>query len=312
MKKEEYIGYIRYEGALVEKGLMDVRKQGEVLLAIDYALRYFLNEQFPELRNLEFEIPVKIRKGSWEVLIPTSAVEWGERGLYIMLMAYLAKTGSQLASKYPADVGVIELFKKSLDGVIWFARITKHMGNSYLKSFENLRYSDDNSLIGICNTEGEYIYVPRNILNMYIKGNSNLFEKLVENIEEGRDLIMGTTLNGEVNEIAIRLGDKNIFLKSDKDVIFPELVHGEYVKLEGEVISENKKTNIMGFKYKEYVLNAYPEPRNIVPYKSSLFLKCRLYGIVRRIDKKGNSLAKPNLYFDRLESLEENEGLFRK
>ncbi len=43
--KEKCVGYIKYEGALVKGGLMDVRKQARVLIAVDYALRYFIAEQ---------------------------------------------------------------------------------------------------------------------------------------------------------------------------------------------------------------------------------------------------------------------------
>jgi hypothetical protein len=91
----------------------------------------------------------------------------------------------------------------------------------------------------------------------------------------------------------------------EEDVIFPELVHGDNVILEGEVTRENKTSNSMGFKYQDHILTAYPESGNIIPYKQILFLHCRLYGTVDRIDEHGRIAARrPKLLFSRLEPLE--------
>ncbi len=250
MKTEKYIGYIgyiRYEGDLVKEGLMDARKQAQALLAIDHALRYFIAEQVPEAHDLEFEIPVKIREGSWEALIPTFIAA----GLGAMITAYFVRAGYLMANKDFADIGVTDLFRKSLNMMKWFVKIVKHMGKPYSKSRDNTIFSGDE--IGIRNANGKYLYVPKDILDIYIRCSPQLLEKLAENVEDGRDLIIGSILNGEVDEVVINLNDKNIFLKhdTDEDVILPELVHGKHVELEGEVMSENKTSNSMGFEYKK-------------------------------------------------------------
>ena len=90
-------------------------------------------------------------------------------------------------------------------------------------------------------------------------------------------------------------------------------MHGESVVLEGEVTRENKTSNSMGFKYKDHILTAYPESGSIVKYKPLLFLKCRLYGTVSRLDEKGRIAARrPKLIFSHIEPLEEdrNSDLF--
>lgn len=317
MEEEKYIGYIKYEGRLVEEGLMDARKQAQALLGFDSALRYFIGKLAPDFHNLEFEIPIRIRKGSWEALIPETVAGWTQAGLGVVATAYLTKAAQKMAEKDFADFGITDLFKKAIDAVKWFAKIGKHMGDVTIRSFENTKFSNDNTLVGIRNSRGEYLYVPKNILDMYVSCNPKLLEKLAQNIEEGRELPIGSIIDGEIDKVTIHLNEKGIFCEEeaelDEDVLFPEFVHGDNVVLEGEVTRENKTSNSMGFKYQEHILTAYPESGSIVPYKPILFLKCRLYGTVSRLDEQGRIAARrPKLYFTYLEPLEmeESDDLF--
>ena len=318
MEQEEYIGYIKYEGQLVEDGLMDARKQAQALLGFDSALRYFIGKQAPDFKNLDFEIPVRVRKGSWEALIPETVAGWVQAGLGVVATAYFTKAAQKMAEKDFADFGITDLFRNAIEAIKWFVKIGKHMGDVAIRSFENTKFTDDNSLIGICNDKGEYLYVPKKMLDLYISCTPKLIEKLAQNVDEGRELTVGTIVEGEVDEVSINPNEKNIFYEDeselDEDVLFPELVHGDDVVLEGEVTRENKTSNSMGFKYHDHILTAYPEKGSIVPYKPLLFLKCRLYGTVNRLDEKGRIAArKPKLIFSHIEPLEvdENDDLFR-
>lgn len=311
MEEEKYIGYIRYEGELVEDGLMDARRQARSLLAFDAALRYFIAKQAPDFRNLDFEIPVRVRNGSWEALIPETVAGWVQAGLGVVATAYFTKAAQKMAEKDFADFGITDLFRTAIDSIKWFARIGKHMGDVAIREFKNVQFTDDRALIGIMNADGEILYVPKYILDLYVNTNPNLLENLAVNIEEGRTLAIGAIRNGEVDEEIVGPSDKAIFCDEkddlDDDVIFPELVHGDYVVLEGEVTRENKTSNSMGFKYNDHILTAYPENGSIVRYKPLLFLKCRLFGTVNRIDEKGRIGARrPKLYFSDLEPLEED------
>lgn len=310
--EEKYIGFIRYEGKLVEDGLMDARKQAEALLGLDNALRYFITKQAPDFRNLDFEIPVRIKKGSWEALIPESVGGWAQAGLGVVATAYFSKAAQLMAEKDFADFGITDVFRKSLDAIKWFARIGKHMGDIAVRSFENTKFDADNSLIGICNADGEYLYVPKNYLDLYISSNPKLLEKLVGNVEEERALEIGTIANGNIDVVTINKDEKNIFCEEeseqDDDVLFPELIHGDSIVLDGEVTRENKTSNSMGFKYLDHILTAYPESGSIVPYKQLLFLNCKLFGTVDRIDEKGRIAARrPKLYFSHIEPLEKEK-----
>ena len=125
--EEKYIGYIKYEGELVGDGLMDARRQAKSLLAFDSALRYFIAKQAPDFRNLDFEIPVRIRKGSWEALIPETVAGWVQAGLGVVATAYFTKAAQKMAEKDFADFGITDLFRTAIDSIKWFARIGKHM-----------------------------------------------------------------------------------------------------------------------------------------------------------------------------------------
>lgn len=312
MEEERYIGYIKYDGPLVEEGLMDARKQAQALLGLDSALRYFIGKQAPDFRNLDFEIPVRVRKGSWEALIPETISGWVQAGLGVIATAYFSKAAQKMAEKDFSDFGITDLFRNAIDALKWFAKIGKHMGDVAVRSFENTKFTDNNNLIGIRNNDGEYLYVPKNILDMYISCNPKILEKLAENIEKGRELKIGTISDGVIDEVSIESDEKSIFCEEDteldEEVLFPELVHGDDVVLDGEVTRENKTSNSMGFKYKDHILTAYPESGSIVPYKPLLFLECRLYGTINRLDEKGRIAArKPKIFFSHLEPLEKEE-----
>ena len=200
------------------------------------------------------------------------------------------------------DIGFKDVIRKSVDAIKWFAKITIHVGDTTTKSFHNVKFLNNNSKIGIRNNVGEYLYVPKYILDMYVTSNPNLLEKLAENILKNKDLKIGTISKNERDEVTISQSKKFIFCKVDTDEeLFPELKHGDIVTLEGEVTRQNKTTNNMGFKYLNHILTAYPKNGNIVQYMPLLFLNCKLYGIVSRADDKGNiTLIKPKLIFSSL------------
>jgi hypothetical protein len=68
----ETLAYLKYDGELTDEGYLDIKKSADVLYGFDKSLRYFLYQENHAIQDIEFEIPVKIRKGSWEALIPDS------------------------------------------------------------------------------------------------------------------------------------------------------------------------------------------------------------------------------------------------
>jgi hypothetical protein len=82
-------------------------------------------------------------------------------------------------------------------------------------------------------------------------------------------------------------------------VLFPELKHGMNVVLDGEVTRGNETTNSIGFRYNDHILTAYPKTGSVVRYKSTLFLKAKIFGTISRVDELGKIAAnRPKIIFD--------------
>ncbi|QJP07774.1 hypothetical protein [Pseudomonas multiresinivorans] len=308
LKEDGYIGFIKYDGELVADGLMDARKQAYALLGVDSALRYFVGKFSPDFREIDYEIPVRVNKGSWETLIPETIGGWVQAGLGVVATAYFSTAANKMAEKDFKDFGFTDVFRKAIEATKWFVRISKHVGSASVKKFEDVVFSARNELVGIKNDAGEVLYVPKEMLDIYVATNPMIIEGLASNVEIGRELRIGTISPQIVDEVVVDIKSKHIFCRTDDDdndeILFPELVHGEDVVLEGEVTRENKTTNSMGFKYKEHILSSYPQSGSIVPYKQLLFLRCRIFATVSRMDDDGRPLARrPKLYFSRIEQL---------
>jgi hypothetical protein len=302
--EENYLGYIKYDGKKVERGLLDARKASIALLGLDQAVRHFVNQQSSELRTADYEIPVSIDKGSWIAAIPADIGTICGVAFGIAATAYLTTAANKMAEKDFADVGMKDIFRHALSALIWTVKIAKHLGGFIQKGFENPKFQDNGEMIGIQNTKGEYIFVPRKYFDMYLEANPNVLQKLVSNVEADMDLLIVAEENGELTKVTIDQASKYIFVEDEpepEDILFPELRHGDLVNLHGEVTRENKTTNSLGFKYDEHILTAYPDDGNIVPYKDMLFEDCTIEAIVDRRDELGRvGSRKPKLIFSRL------------
>src|SRR5690554_1136310 len=311
MEEEKYLGYIKYDGPLVEDGLMDGRKQAQALLGFDSAVRYFIGKVAPDLQSLDFEIPVRIKKGSWEALIPETVAGWTQAGLGVVATAYLAKAAQKMAEKDFSDFGFNDIFRASLDGIKWFARIGKHMGDVTIRKFSDVRFDSSNGLIGIVNSKGIILYVPKHVLEIYSQCPANVLENIASNITDGRSLVIGSIVDDTLDEVTIENSEKHIFCHDEEEedeILFPELEHGAEVVLEGEITRENKTSNSMGFKYSDHILTSYLEIGSIVQYKHLIFSEVRLYGRVSRLDEKGQLNARrPKLIFRHLEEIRGDE-----
>jgi hypothetical protein len=71
--KLDLIGFLKYEGKLVEDGILDAKSAAKALFGFDHALRYFITQAHPDLATIQFPIPVQIQRGSWLAVIPSSA-----------------------------------------------------------------------------------------------------------------------------------------------------------------------------------------------------------------------------------------------
>lgn len=124
---DKYLAYIKFQGESVKDGYLDARKSAEALIAIDEIFRYFLYKKSPELSSIDFELPVRTRKGSWETLIPENIGEWVQLALTSGAAYYSASMLKKMAQNDIGDKGFKDVFKGIIKGVKWIIRIGKHL-----------------------------------------------------------------------------------------------------------------------------------------------------------------------------------------
>ncbi|WP_462278713.1 hypothetical protein [Ferruginibacter sp.] len=304
----DFLAYIKYEGSLVEEGYLDARKSAEVLIGIDEVLRYFLYQIDRDFQNLEFEIPIRIRKGSWESLIPHTLGQWLTTAVGAGLTTYASTALKKIAENDFKDKGVADVLKKVIKSIKWVIKISTHVKSLIQKQFVEVDFKEENgeTLVGVKNAEGETIYVPIEYLELYQNCPERLFSKLTKIIEEERELEIGFNpdepLDKDDTEKSVKIGinDKYIFTKKEEDdtILFPELVHNQYVELEGHVSRGNENTNTIGFEYLRHILTCLPSQGNIKNYKTLLFTNCLIKGYIDRMDDEGNiNEKKPRIRF---------------
>jgi hypothetical protein len=292
-----------YEGKLVEDGYLDAKKAGEALIGIDKVLRHFLAKEYSDLGSIEFEIPVRVQKGSWEALIPETLNQTLWEGVFAYLSAKYGGTALQkMADRDFENVGFKDILQASFEKMNSVIKTALHLGKIKDKEPPNYELSNDNTQIGIINWEGEKLWIPIEHFNLFKECPADLFEELAKVIEEERSLTIRYSLeNDQANSVSINNQNKNIFLKKEEEeeILFPELEHNQYVSLEGHVTRGNEKANSIGFLYEDHVLTCSPIEGNIKDFKNALFSNCKLKGWVDRRDGEGNYTAKrPKIKFD--------------
>lgn len=297
---KDKIGFAKYSGKLVEDGYMDARKSAQALLGFDEAVRFFIYQQNPKLKLEDFEFPVKVEKGSWTIVVGA------------ILAAYGIKAAQKMAEKDFDGVGLSDVLKKSLSGIQWIIKIGKHLGDLTIKKFNNPKFKDNNQLIGIQNSEGEYLYVPKEFLDFYVSANPTLLKKMSELIEDERTLSIGVVEGQTVIEETVTTKYRKVFSHESDDIevqVLPELIHGQQVVLDAEVTRGNEMSNTVGIQYGGHIITGIPTEGSIVRFKPSLFLNSRIHGqVLREADS-----TRPKIIIDRIEPNEtenENRDLF--
>lgn len=304
-ENENILAFIKYQGKLVESGYLDARKSGEVLLGIDELLKFFITKENPELQEYDFEIPVKVRKGSWETIIPEH-IDSIALPAFLIWMAgkYAGSALEEIAKNDFKDVSFKEIFKQAFKNIINVIKLATHLSSINVKKFENVKFSDHNDSVQIRNDKGEELWIPFEVLELYTDCPQNIFNKLSKIVEEDRELSIGLNDNGVTINEKITTHTKYIFSKIEEEndtFILPELVHGNYVELEGHITRGNEKSNTIGFLYGGHIITCFPESGNIKSHKNNMFSSCVLKGYVDRLDKDGKiKEKKPRVKFTKI------------
>ncbi len=308
MSEEKYLGYLKYSGEMVDSGFFDARKSAQALIGFDEAIRFFVGEQNPDLKNVDFELPVQVRKGSWEVWLP-EIIEKGMIVASVGVGTYLATAAKKMAENDFQNIGLKDVFRKSLEGIQWLIRIGKHLGDLNQKKFKNVKFRKDNQEIGLPNAKGEPLFVPRFFFELFQSSNPKILAKIAELVEDQRLLTVGVfDKEGKPLEEPLPRRFRHVFTRENtepQDVLFPELEHGQIVSLEGDVTRGNETTNSIGFRYEGHILSCEPGRGSIKRFKTTLFEKARIHGTISRADLFGGFNAKkPKIIIDQIESIE--------
>jgi len=319
----EYIGYIKYSGKSVDEGIMDARKSAEALLGFDEAIRYFASKEEPFLINENYELLVKIQKGSWEIILPMIQELMTPEGIVKTAgTAYLTNTAIQSAKEGFFQVGLSKdiktIFLGAFKALKWIVKIVKHIG-SFNKKIEII-HDLENAKVEIINEKGHKLIVSREIYVLYQECPETILTKLASNIEKDRVLKIGVFQDKQ--EVIIDEQEKEFFyikpIVEDSDLLYPELKDGDEVTLEGNITKVNEKANTLGFQHDNHILTIMPVDGNVTDFKSeiistnydNIFQSVTIVGIIDRKGNNGEILKKPKVIFESLQKIDDKNALF--
>jgi len=316
--EDGYLGYLKYDGDAVEEGLMDACLSAKALLGFDEVFRHFIRQENPSWQDEDLNMPVRIEKGCWEIMIPA--------GVAVFAGYYLKATAEKAGRDGLFETGIVKDLNRILNSALcslkWIVKISKHVGavgdegkigNAKIQDVDNIVVYDDNEAP---------LVVPEKYLELYCNCPSALFGKCTGIIEEGRELEIGSFENNEVvDPVRIFPEERSIFYREkeeEQEVVFPELEHGMPIEVDGEITRVTESTNTLGFRYQGHVLFCKPsDNKPIASFKQKIisrqddhiFPKVRLVGVVDREDVYGNFKAhKPGIVFSDIQRLESVTG----
>lgn len=322
VETEKYIGYLKYSGKSVENGLLDARKSAEALLGFDEVLRYFLLKEDPSLKEYDFDIPVRIRRGSWEMSIPEiidtlisfKGVVSVATTTYVVASAKKAATDGMFEMGIAKDVKAT--FKAAIKSAQWMINIASHTGSLVKKKYENMQIKNVDQVeptFELPSDKGEYLPVPKKYYDQFIECPEKLFSRCACIVEKERVLELGVYENDKILKATISDKEKSIFYSEREEVLFPELKHGQHVELEGNITRSNEATNTIGFQYQGHILTCNPEHGIIAKFKRQIiskdkkhfFPKVKIVGVIDRKDKNEEfKERKPQIVFSKIIPLE--------
>lgn len=284
--EHEEIGFMKFSGDAVPSGIIDAGSAGMALVGLDEAIRFFNERQSPEFAKAEYQVPVRTTEGSWVAWILGIAAAGG--GAFAL--GYLKKAGEKMAENDFKEVGLKDVLKKSADAIQHLIKLVKHTRLMRGWDTKNVLWKNNNSEIGILNAQGEPIYLPVEYFRWYSSLPPRLISKITTVIAQERTLSFGVRRDGEFEEVSVTVEEKAYFaedeLEIEEDYLFPDLKHGDQVKLEGKLTRGNASSNSIGLEYEGHILNCVPERGSIRRFKPALFLRCVVEGEITRLTKQ--------------------------
>jgi len=316
--EEGYLGYLKYDGDAVEEGLMDARLSADALLGFDEAYRHFIRQEKPSWQDEDLNLPVRIEKGCWEIMIPA--------GVAVFAGYYLKATAEKAGQDGLFDTGIANdlnrILKLALQSLKWVIRVSKHVGAvGDNTKVQGARIQDSDNII-VYDGDGVSLVVPKKHFDLYCSCPATLLGKCASIVDKGRELEIGSFENGQiVDPVRIAPAERSVFYhEEDKDleIVLPELEHGMHVELDGELTRATESTNTLGFRYEGHILFCRPDAqKRIASFKQRIisqqddhiFPRVRMIGAIDREDRHGGFKAsKPGIVFSDIQRLESVTG----
>ena len=313
----EYIGYIKYQGPLIQHGLFGAREAATALRGFDEMFRYFLIKEEPDFANLDFDIPVKITEGSWIAEIPQHIGEYItlKNAAMTALSIYLARTAAIAAKdglfNTPAVKDIDKIVRTVFQKIQQVIRLVSHI-KGFRKKIDHTKLAED-ALMTIINDDGEEQSFSLEVLKIVDKCPQNLFSDLVSIVSRDQELEIGVKVNDKIEAVRISFAERGYFYVEDEEdeTILPDLIDGETVTLTGMVTRANESAQSIGFLYQEHVITCKPENgKKLADFKNVLISQNRkhlyvplmkLTGVVERRTPQGEDKDRIRIFFSKLE-----------
>ena len=302
------IGFLKYDAGYIENGVFDARKSAQALLGFEEIMKYYIRKKAPELADKDFDFPVKINKGSWEISIPDNIAEIVRIvGCSTLLSIYLISFAKQAATNGLLETGIVKdvkkIFQYALKIAQWCIKIRKHLKDKKITE----RFESNSDLV-ILDVDNKHLLVPIDIYMIYKQLPENLFSKVSSVIDENTEMIWAVK-DDETNryvEEKVTISQKKLFCSIEEDgleILFPEMLDGETVTLQGEITRNNNKANTIGFEYRGHILTCFPNNKaSLTIYKDKIISKSddRFFAtvtIVGIVDRSENNGLRPKIKF---------------
>lgn len=315
--KGEQIGYLRYYGDAVESGCLDARKAADALQGFDEALRYLLYKEDPYLKTIDFEFPVRIQEGSWEIVVPENinSLITLAGGTAVVLTTYFAALAAKAASDGVLESGPVKDLKKTVIAAMKAFRkiveIAKYCGELGQQTHNNVKVIQD-GMVEITREGLPLLIIHHDYYKLYAEAPATLLCKVASVIEVGREMEIAADEDGVLVKTQVSTQEKRIFIQekeNSSDIVLPELEDGQHVQLEGEVTRCTETANTIGLCYKGHVLTCKPRTGSILPFKphiisktdDHIFTPVEIRGVVVREAIDGHYKdKKPHIVFDEI------------
>lgn len=316
MQETEYedIGYIKFSGGNVPSGIIDAASAGSALLGLDEAVRFFNEQQSPDFATLDYDIPVRTQAGSWEAVVIGAVLATG--GAFAL--GYAKKAGEKLAENDFKDIGLKDVLRKSLNAIQTLVRVVKHTRRGRGWNATRISNGEPTASVAITNQKGEELLISAEYYQWFQQLPPRLLVKMTSVVRSERILSIGVNYPDTRQEVQIDEVDKSLFDDTSEeeeyeDILFPELVHGIEVDLEGRLIRGSEASNSVGLEYQGHVLNCVPAHGSVRQYKAALFLHCAVVGrITRHAKNRFVADRRPTIILNKVTPLEKDTqlGLF--